>query len=128
MTRPALLAAALLLSGCGALAPEYEVLPIEIYDAARYARDVDVCVAFAKAYKPRSDLRSGAGEVVSGATSNSSMIPISPFVPAYGAAGGLLRAFSDGFDVASRSHYNVAKNCLRDMTAIDRSAVVANPD
>jgi len=64
---------------------------------------------------------------VTGATSNTSLIPISTLVPVYGAAGGALGAASDGFDVMSGTHSAVFRNCLHDETLIDHSAVVADP-
>lgn len=121
----------LFLGGCAnlldMLAPPYVPEPIHVYDQAQYAADVGECQAAGAAFKPHFSIGSAVAKTVTGATSNTSLIPISPLVPAYGAAGGALAATSDGLDVASRQHANVARNCLRDMTRRDRSAVVADP-
>ena len=129
--RPIIFAAALALSGCGvitnALAPDYEPVPIRVYLPSQYASDVAECSAAGKSYTPKFSLGGALAKTIDGATSNSSMIPLSPLVPAYGAAGGAAKAASDGFDVASETHANVYRNCLHDETQIDKSAVLADP-
>lgn len=120
-----------LLCGCAtltdALAPPYVPEPIHIYDAAQYAADVKECQAAGANYRPRFSVGSALSKTVGGATANTSLIPLSPLVPVYGAAGGAVGAAADGFDVMSGAHANVFRNCLRDETRRDRSAIVADP-
>lgn len=120
-----------LLTGCGAIAdmaaPAYEPETIRIYDQAQYQADVNECRAAGAAYKPHFSLGGAVTRTLDGASSNSSLIPLSPLVPAYGAAGGAAAAVNDGLDLASRAHANVFRNCLHDETARDRSAVIADP-
>lgn len=119
------------LGGCGSitemLAPPYVPEPIHIYDADQFAADLLECKTAGANYMPHVSLGSALAKTVEGATSNTSLIPISPLVPVYGAAGGALGAASDSFDVMSRTHGNVFRNCLHDTTQIDHSAVLANP-
>lgn len=126
-----LLALPLVLCGCGVitdtLTPAYQPEPIRIYDAARYQADVEECRVAGMAYKPVPSLRGAIVETVNGATSNSSMIPISPLVPLYGAAGGAVSAANDAVDFASRQHANVFRHCLKDETTRDGSAILADP-
>lgn len=126
-----LLALPLTLCGCGAitdaLTPAYVPETIRIYDQARYQADLAECSAAGRAYKPKPSLRGTIVETIGGATSNSSMIPISPWVPVFGAAGGAISSANDGIDFASRQHANVFRNCLKDETAHDGSAILADP-
>lgn len=126
-----LLALPLFLCACAPLtamlAPPYVPEPIHVYDQAAYEADVAECQAAGTAFKPRFSIGSAVARTVTGATSNTSLIPISPLVPVYGAAGGALGAASDGFDVMSGTHAFVFQNCLRDEVRRDRSAIVADP-
>jgi len=128
-----LLSLALLFCLCGCaqitdmIAPPYVPQPIHIYDQAAYESDVAECQAAGVAFKPHFSIGSAVARTVTGATSNTSLIPISPLVPVYGAAGGALGAASDGFDVMSGTHSAVFRNCLQDETRRDRSAIVADP-
>lgn len=110
-----------------ALTPAYMPAPIRIADSARYQADVAECQAAGMAYQPPDSLRGAIVETVRGATANSSMIPLSPLVPVYGALGGAVGAVNDGFDLASRQHANVFRNCLIEETRRDGSAVLADP-
>jgi hypothetical protein len=126
-----LLALPALLCGCAPLAnlvnPPYVPVSIHIFDQSQYEADWVECQAAGAAYKPRFAIGTVLSRTVTGATSNTSLIPISPLVPLYGAAGGALGAASDGFDIMSAEHNNVARNCLRDFTRHDGSAIVADP-
>jgi hypothetical protein len=119
------------LCGCdtltGILEPPYLPEPIRIYDKVQYADDVVECQAAGVAYKPHFSIGAALNKTVNGATANTSLIPISPLVPVYGAAGGLAGAASDGFDVMSAQHNNVYRNCLRDEVRRDGSAIIADP-
>lgn len=121
----------LLLGGCAtftdALAPPYVPVAIHIYDQAQYDADAQECLLAGANWKPQFSFGSAIAKTVDGATANTSLIPISPLVPAWGAAGGALGAASDGLDLMSRQHANVFRNCLRDETRRDRSAIVADP-
>ena len=109
------------------LAPPYSPVPIRVYDATQYASDVTECQAAGASYKPQFSLGGALTKTVDGATENTSLIPVSPLVPAYGAAGGALGAASDGLDLASRQHANVFRNCLFSELFHDHAAVVADP-
>lgn len=130
--RKLLLPLPLLLAGCAPftdmLAPSYVPKPLHIFDQAQYEADLGECRAAGIAFKPQFSVASALSQTVHGATSNTSMIPISPLVPVYGAAGGALGAASDGLDVMSAQHQNVFKHCLRDETRRDGSAIIANPE
>ncbi len=123
------------LSGCAAqlagleavLAPPYVPVALHVYDEAQYDADNAECGKAGAKWKPTFDVGDAINSTVTGATSNTSLIPVSPLVPAYGAAGGLAKATADGLDFASSQHANVYRNCLHDETQIDRSAVVADP-
>ncbi len=121
----------LLLSGCAGLtdvlAPPYMPEPIHVYDQAQYDADVAECRLAGANYKPQFHLGTVVAKTMDGATSNSSLIPVSPWVPVAGAAGSALSATTDGLDVMSGQHANVFRNCLRDETRRDRSAIVADP-
>lgn len=129
--RQLLLALPLLAGGCGAIsdaiAPAYVAQPIKVFDQAKYQADVALCSAAGAAWKPQSSLGSAISKTIDGATSNTSLIPLSPLVPLYGAAGGAIGAAGDGLDLASRSHGNVTKNCLLEITHRDGSALLADP-
>lgn len=129
--RKMMMAIPFLLSGCASLtdmlAPPYLPEPIHVYDADQFAADVLECKTAGANYKPHVSLGSALAMTVEGATSNTSLIPISPLVPVYGAAGGALGAASDGFDVMSGQHSAVYRNCLRDEVRRDRSAIVVDP-
>lgn len=131
MQKLLLLALPLVLCGCGAIkdavAPAYEPVPIRIYDQVQYDADVAECRAAGIAFKPRFSFGHVVSQTVSGATSNTSLIPVSPLVPVWGAAGGAIRSTSDGLDVMSGQHQNVFRNCLRDLTRRNGSAIVADP-
>lgn len=122
----------LLATGCAPfsnfLTPPYVPIPIKIFDASVYAADVALCQAAGTDFKPQFSFGSALAKTVDGATANTSMIPISPLVPAYGAAGGAAGALSDGLDVMSAQHRNVYRNCLRDFVRRDGSAIVVDPD
>lgn len=122
----------LLVTGCASaeslLSPLYVPVPIKVFDAAAYDADVAMCAAAGLAWKPQFSLGSALGKTIDGATSNTSMIPISPLVPAYGAAGGALGAASDGLDLMSGQHNRVYKHCLTDALRLDGAAIVADPD
>jgi len=124
--------AALALSGCAdltaALAPPYVPKPIHVYKPVQFAADDAECAKAGATYVPKFSIGSVATATVDGATSNSSMIPLSPWVPVAGAAGGALRSSADGLDVMSGQHANVYRNCLHDETLIDGSAVLVNPN
>jgi hypothetical protein len=126
-----LLVLPVLLCGCtqitDMLAPPYVPQPIHVYDQVAYEADVAECSAAGASFKPRFSIGSALARTVTGATSNTSLIPISPLVPVYGAAGGALGAASDGFDVMSGQHAFVFQNCLRDEVRRDRSAIIADP-
>ena len=119
------------LPGCAAitdlLAPAYTPQPIHIYSPAQYAADELECKTAGANFKPQASIGTLITKTVDGATSNTSLIPISPMVPFYGAAGGLAQGGSDALDVASGQHANVFRNCLHDETLIDHSAVLADP-
>lgn len=121
----------LLLAGCGdlasALQPPYNPEPIHIFDQAQYQSDVDECRAAGANYKPHFSFGAVATAAVSGASANTSLIPFSPIVPVYGAAGGAAGAAAQGLDVMNGAHANVFRNCVRDETRRDRSAIVADP-
>lgn len=129
--RVLLLALPLLLSSCvsiaDALAPPYIPEPIHVYNQAVFDADVLECRQAGANFKPRFSFGSVATAAVRGATSNTSLIPISPYVPVWGAAGGAAGATADGLDVMSGQHANVFRNCLHDATQIDHSAVLVNP-
>lgn len=131
MRNAAALAISLCLCGCASitdmLAPPYVPQPIHIYDQVSYEADRVECSAAGASFKPRFSIGSAVARTVTGATSNTSLIPISPLVPVYGAAGGALGAASDGFDVMSGAHAAVYRNCLHDETLIDHAAVLADP-
>lgn len=110
-----------------ALNPPYMPAPIHIYDQTQYDSDNKECAQAGADWKPHFSFGAVAAKTISGATSNSSLIPISPLVPAYGAAGAALSATTSGLDVMSVEHANVYRNCLRDATRRDRSAIVADP-
>lgn len=118
----------LLLCGCASLSPVYVPSTIHIYDTARYEADRDECLTAGKDYVSKFDFSSAFVDTVTGATSNTSMIPISPLVPVYGAAGGLARSLADGADIMSQTHFNVARHCLTDELAIDHAAIIARPE
>jgi hypothetical protein len=126
-----LLLALPLLAGCApiadVLAPPYVPVPIHIYDQAQYEADKAECAAAGVAFVPQFSFGSALSQTVDGATSNTSLIPVSPLVPAYGAAGGAIRAASDGLDVMSGQHASVYRNCLSDELRNDKSAIVADP-
>lgn len=126
------IAALMLITGCAPIAkiiaPPYIAQPIRVYKPDQYALDLTECMKAGDDYQPSFNSGSTATATVKGATSNSSLIPISPLVPAYGAAGALLQSLMDSLDVASGSHANVARNCLHDETMIDGSAVLVNPN
>jgi hypothetical protein len=130
--RFALLTLPFLLGGCAsivdAIAPPYAPEPIKIFDQAQYDSDLEMCRAAGTAYKPRFSFGKAISKTVAGATDNSSMIPLSPLVPVFGAAGGATSAAADGFDVMSREHANVFKHCLQDSLRRDGAAIIANPD
>lgn len=132
MQRLIVLAALVYLGGCAQmadyLAPPYVPAPIHIYNSKQYAADVAECEAAGNNWTPSFSVGSAASSTVDGATSNTSLIPITPLVMAYGAAGGAAKAAADGLDVASGQHANVFRNCLHDETQIDGSAVVADPN
>lgn len=119
------------LSGCASLtdmlAPPYEPQAIHIFDHAQYDADILECQVAGASFKPHFSIGGAITQTVAGATSDTSLIPLSPLVPLYGAAGGAARAASDGLDLASRQHANVYRNCLADFTRLDKSAVVADP-
>lgn len=119
------------LGGCATLtdtlAPPYEPQPIRVFDQAQYDADDALCKAVGTAFVPKFSIGGAVTQTITGATSNTSLIAISPLVPLYGAAGGAARAASDGLDLASRQHANVYRNCLADFTRMDRSAVIADP-
>lgn len=121
----------LLLAGCAdlatALSPPYIPEPIHIYDPTQYAADVEECKTAGAAFKPHFSFGAVASSAVTGATGNTSLIPFSPIVPVYGAAGGAVGAAAQGLDVMNGQHANVFRNCLRDETRRDRSAIVADP-
>lgn len=127
-----LLLALPLLTGCTSitdmLAPPYVPVPIHIYAQAQYDADVSECKAAGVAFVPRFSLGSALSKTVDGATSNTSLIPVSPLVPVYGAAGGAIRATSDGLDVMSAQHSAVFRHCLQDEIRNDKSAIVADPE
>ena len=129
--RKLMLALPFFLGGCGdletALNPPYAPEPIHIFDAAGYQADLKECQAAGAAYKPHMSIAGVVSKTVDGATANTSLIPVSPLVPLYGAAGGAVGAASDGFDVMSGQHANVYRNCLRDETRRDHSAILADP-
>lgn len=120
------------LTGCAPvtdmLAPPYEPQPIRIFDKAQYQADVAECRIAGIAFKPQFSLGSAIAKTVGGATSNTSLIPVSPLVPVFGAAGGAVSATSDGLDVMSKQHSNVFKHCVMEITRRDGAAIVANPD
>ncbi len=120
-----------LLAGCQdvstALVPPYIPEPIHIFDHAQYEADVAECRAAGARYKPHFSFGSVASAAVSGATSDTSLIPFNAAVPIYGAAGGAVGATANGLDIMSGQHANVFRNCLRDETRRDRSAIVADP-
>lgn len=118
----------LLLCGCASLSPVYVPSPIRIYDAARYEADREECLTAGKNYVSTFDLAGTLSNTVTGATSNTSLIPINPLVPAYGAAGGLAKSLADGLDIMSQTHFNVARHCLTDELAIDHAAIIARPE
>jgi hypothetical protein len=122
----------LFLCGCGAIAdafaPPYFPEPIRIFDQPRYDSDLAMCRAAGISYKPHLSFDRALSKTVAGAADNSSMIPVSPLVPVFGAAGGAASAAADGFDVMSRQHANVFKHCLQDALRLDGAAIIANPD
>lgn len=109
------------------LAPAYEPQTIRVFDKSQYDADNVECKTAALAFVPKFSFGGAITQTVTGATANTSLIPISPLVPLYGAAGGAVRAASDGLDLASRQHANIYRNCLHDFTSRDRSAIVADP-
>lgn len=125
------LALPLLLGGCAdlatALVPPYVPEPIHIFDQDQYAADVAECRTAGANYKPHFSVGAVATAAVTGATADTSLIPFSPVVPLYGAAGGAAGAAAQGLDIMSGQHSNVFRNCLRDETRRDRSAIVADP-
>jgi hypothetical protein len=129
--RSLLLALPLCLGGCttltDALAPPYVPEPIHIYDQMSFASDVIECRKAGANYKPHFSFGNVATAAIRGASSDTSLVPLSPLVPVYGAAGGAAGAAADGLDVMSGSHANVYRHCLHDETLIDHSAVLANP-
>lgn len=129
--RKLLAALPLLLGGCASItdvmAPAYVPQPIRVYDASQYQADVAECRAAGIAYKPSFSIGTVLARSVQGATSNTSLIPVSPLVPAYGAAGAALGATSDGLDVMSGQHSAVFRNCLHDELRRDGSAVLVDP-
>ena len=131
MTRALALFVLFALGGCAdltaALAPPYVPEPIRVYKPEEYAIDDAECAKAGANYVPKFSIGSVLTATVDGGTSNSSMIPLSPWVPVAGAAGGALRASADGLDVMSGEHANVYRNCLHDETLIDGSAVLVNP-
>lgn len=130
--RQLLLALPLVLCGCGniqdLIVTPYVPQPIHIYDQAQYDADVAECRAAGVAFQPRFSIGGALAKTVRGATSNTSLIPVSPLVPVYGAAGGAVGAASDGLDLMSAQHRNVFRNCLHDETRRDGSAIIANPN
>ena len=117
----------LLLSGCTVFKPDYSVVTIRVNNRAVYALDLDECKTAGMNYHPDFSVASSVSKTVSGATSNTSLIPVSPLTPVYGAAGGVLSSVNDGFDIASSQHRNVFLNCLSDETMFDHSAILAKP-
>jgi hypothetical protein len=109
------------------LAPPYVPVPIHVYEQVQYDADLAECRAAGAAFKPQFSVGTAIAKTVDGAVSNTSLIPLSPLVPVYGAAGGAVSAASDGLDVMSAQHQNVFRNCLRDETRNDKSAVIADP-
>lgn len=124
--------ALLVLGGCGSVSelvnPPYVPQPIRILDQVQYNADVEECLLAGNNFKPGMSLGTIATSTFTGATTNLSLVPFNAAVPAYGAIGGAANAISNGLDVMSSSHRNVAKNCLRDETLLDHSAIIANPD
>lgn len=118
----------LLLSACAVLAPDYTPVPLKIFDQAQYQADDKFCQAAGNGWVPAVSLRGAIFETVNGATSNTSMIPLSPLVPVFGAAGGAVHAASDGLNIGSTQKANVYRNCLDDFTRRDGSAIIAKPD
>lgn len=125
------LALPVLLGGCAdistALNPPYVPEPIHVYSEAQYEADNRECAKAGGDYKPKFSFGTVASKAFDGATADTSLIPVTPMVMAYGAAGGAASAASDGLDIMSGQHANVYRNCLHDETQIDRSAVIANP-
>lgn len=125
------LALPLLLGACAPMtdwiAPSYVPVPIHVYDQVRYSNDVVECRAAGQSYQPDFALGTIVTRTVDGATSNTSLIPVSPLVPAFGAAGGAAGALGDGLDLASRQHANVFRNCLFEETRRDGAAILADP-
>jgi hypothetical protein len=129
--RSLLLAFLLLGTGCAPfsdlLVAPYVPIPIKVFDVATYEADVTLCRVAGANFKPQFSFGSALAKTMDGATSNASMIPVSPLVPAYGAAGAAASALGDGLDVASGQHRAVFKNCLKDFVHRDGSAIVADP-
>lgn len=115
----------LLLAGC---ATAYVPVPIEVTDLQRYAADVDLCLAAARAYQPRASVGSVARGAIEGGSQNLSYAPINPLIPVLGAAGGAAGAGLIGFDITGQVRRNVARHCLEEKTRRDGSAIVANPE
>lgn len=126
-----ILLAALCLCGCASLtdmlAPPYVPVPIHVYDKDQFGKDLDECKLAGKDWVPTFSIGALATKTVDGATSNTSLIPISPLVPLYGGAGGAASAAADGLDVMSGQHANVFRNCLHAELLHDHAAVVADP-
>lgn len=114
----------LILLGCASYTPQ----TIKINDEVQYNKDWLECQEGAKSYQPEFSIAGLLTDTVTGATNNLSLVPVSPFVPLYGAGGGATGSLSKSLDVMSMTRNNVARNCINEETSWDHSAVVANPN
>ena len=119
-----------LLCGCAdistVLAPPYVPDPIHIYKPLVYEADVNECLAAGAAYNPPFSVGSLLAGTWDGGTANTSLAPLDPWTVGAGAAGGAAKVLGDDLNILSGVHAIVARNCLRDETLIDGSAVLLN--
>lgn len=127
LSRPAILAAALALGGCGTLqsafAPDYTLhASPKIINADRfYNTDMPGCIKAADAATIPLSVPQAVGAAVSGAGDNAANAIVNPLFPAAGAAGGALSSVANGFGLAPQEKRGIFLNCMREETHADGS-------
>lgn len=93
----------------------------------RFAQDMAWCQQMAQAWQPHPSASAVVQGGIDGAAQMFSYVVLDPSVPVAGAIGGAGNEMEKGFDVTGRSRANVLKNCLKEKTHRDQSAILADP-
>lgn len=112
------------LFGCAPYIPQVLGAPD---NPAQFAKDMAWCQQMAQAWKPQPSASAVVQGAIDGGAQTFSYIVLDAAVPLAGAVGGAGNELEKGFDVTGRSRANVLKNCLKERTHRDQSAILADP-